>query len=125
MFNKRRQLKLPVSGRPSLHQVGDSNVFVLGSEKETKSPLDVLERMFNEKANSGAISLESTKPRREGHERRNPERRIKIDRILQTSTIPLASKKNIINLLKIINRSLGTKAERDVALRVIKTFLGE
>lgn len=81
--------------------------------------------MVNERLEKGKISLKPTQTRGAGLEKRNPERRIKIDRILHTSGIPIASKKTIINLLKIINRSLKTKVERDVALRAIKTFLGE
>ncbi len=126
MFNKRRKLQLPKTDRPTLHQVGETNVFVLGEPpRGAGHQIDALEQMVNDRFREGKTSLKPTQARGEGKERRNPLRRIKIDSILQTSTIPPASKKTIITLLKIINRSLRTSAEKDVALKAIKTFLGE
>ncbi len=125
MFNKGRKLQLPKTNRLALHQIG-SNVFILGEPPKGAGPqIDALEQMVNARLKEGKISLKPTQTPVEGKEKRNPERRIKIDRELQMSSIPISSKKTIINLLKIINRSLKTKTERDVALRAIKTFLGE
>jgi|SRR3989338_502075 len=120
----KKKVQLTRTDRPALHQIG-SNIFVLGERpSEPGKQSAMLEQVLMDRG-EGRISLKPTQPYAEKIEERNPVRRRQIDQILRTSKIPKSSQVTVINLLRIINRSLKTSAERDVALRAIKTFLGE